>query len=167
MGTSMGSSMETSTGEQETGSVPQFFKSAPVVALRGETVQPRDTAAQGLRSEDLIQPHHQTHVESHTHLESHQDVVSQPQRDVDPRDLRSEVLQPISPALRSRDLVRDRRDVRPELVRPTSPTLRSPALSCPVPRPPTTVTSSLLTTAGCNEGNFMKTSSAKLLFGIG
>ena len=128
MGTSMGSSMETSTGEQET---PQFFKGAPLMALRGEAVHPRETT--------WDEPHHRTQVESH------QDLVSHPhQRDADPRDL------PISPALRSRDLARDPRD----LVRPISPALRSPALSCPVPRPPTTITSSLLTSTGCNEGNF-------------
>ena len=130
MGTSMGSSMETSTGEQET---PQFFTGAPLMALRG------DTTTWALKSDDIMQPHHRTQAESH------QDVVSRPhQRDADPRDL------PISPALRSRDLARDPRD----LVRPISPALRSPALSCPVPRPPTTITSSSLTSAGCNEGNF-------------
>merc|ERR550517_818601 len=148
MGTSMGSSMETSTGEQET--TPQFFKGAPAMALRGETVPPRDSTTWGLQSDEILQPFHRAQVESHTHMEFRQDVVSQPQRDAaDPRELRAEVLQPISPALRSRDFVshsqRDPRDLRPELVRPISPALRSPALSCPVPRPPTTITSSSLT----------------------
>ena len=134
MGTSMGSSMETSTGEQET---PQFFKGAPDMTLIGEAVHARDTTTWDLKSDQIMQPHH-----------------------ADPRELRSEVLQPISPALRSRDivrdprdlsrdLVRDPRDLRPELVRPISPALRSPALSCPVPRPPTTITSSSLTSTGC------------------
>ena len=73
MGTSMGSSMETSTGEQE---MPQFFKGA---------------TTWGQKSEEIMQPHHRTHAESH------QDVGSHPhQREADPRELRSEVLQPIA-----------------------------------------------------------------------
>ena len=143
MGTSMGSSMETSTGEQETGSTPQFFKGTPAMALRGETVPPRDSTTWGLQSDEMMQPYHRAQVDHHTYSESHQDVVGQPQ--------------PNSPALCSRNLVshpqRDPRDLRPELVRPISPALRSPALSCPVPRPPTTVTSSLITSAGCNKSD--------------
>lgn len=144
MGTSMGSSMETSTGEQETGSTPQFVRGTPAMALRGETVKPRDSTTHGLQSDEMTQPEHLAQVYHHTH--SSQDVVSSQS-------------QPISPALRSRDLAshsqQDRRDLRPELVRPISPALRSPALSCPVPRPPTTLTSSSLTSAGSNEGDFI------------
>ena len=120
MGTSMGSSMETSAGEQEIGTTtPQFFKGAPALARRDQI--------------------HRSQVDPHTHLESDQDLVSQPQRDGDPQ-------VPISPPHRSHQ---QQRELRPELVRPISPALRSPALSCPVPRPPTSITSSMIS-AGFN-----------------
>ena len=117
MGTSMGSSMETTTGEQEPAlTTPKFFKGAPVVAVRGGAVQP-------VKVEENIR--HQSQADSQLHSEPSPGVLTHPSRDsIDP--------------IRNKDVAshHQQRELKPEIE------IRSPALSCPVPRPPTSITSS-------------------------
>ena len=117
MGTSMGSSMETTTGEQEPAlTTPKFFKGAPVVAVRGGAVQP-------VKVEENIR--HQSQADSQLHSEPSPGVLTHSSRDsIDP--------------IRNKDVAshHQQRELKPEIE------IRSPALSCPVPRPPTSITSS-------------------------